>query len=216
MLNKIKNKIKKSGKLDLNGIVFFALDHVRKNINIYFFNRIIHLICYLKGVKLGNQVIFNGKPIINRYPNSSITIGNGCKFNSAKYSISIGLDQSCAFATLGEDSEISFGNNCGASGLKIHAKSKVTIGNNVLLGMGCILVDNDAHHSNIEKREQNIIPSRPINIEDNVFIGIQCVILKGVTIGKNSVIGARSVVFNDIPENCIATGNPCKVVFRKG
>lgn len=213
---KIITRIKKSKKYDLNGIFFFALDHVRKNINIYLFNRIIHFFLYIKGVKIGKNVIFNGKPIINRYPNSSIHIDDGCKFNSAKFSISIGLHQFCAFATLGEDSEISFGKNCGASGLKIHAKSKVTIGNNVLLGMGCTIVDNDAHHSDLEKRNQNIIPSRPIVIGDNVFIGIQSVILKGVTIGKNSVIGARSVVFNDIPENCIAAGNPCKVIIKRG
>ncbi len=114
-----------------------------------------------------------------------------------------------------ENAEIIIEKNSGATGLKIAARSKVTIGNNVLIGSGCLILDNDAHHSVLTKREKNIIPSRPIVIEDNVFIGLQCVILKGVTIGKNAVIGARSVVFNDIPENSIAIGNPCKVVMRK-
>jgi maltose O-acetyltransferase len=76
-------------------------------------------------------------------------------------------------------------------------------------------LDNDAHHADPTKREMGIIPSRPIIIEDNVFIGLQCVILKGVTIGKNSVIGANSVVFNNVPENSIAVGNPCKVIMRR-
>ncbi len=57
--------------------------------------------------------------------------------------------------------------------------------------------------------------SRPITIENNVFIGYNCLILKGVTIGENSVIGANSVVSNSIPKNSIAIGNPCKLVIRE-
>lgn len=215
MYKKLINKIRKSKTIDCSGIFFQALTLLRIYTNILFFNRIIHFVCYIKGVKLEHNIIFNGFPIIHRYPNSFIRFGNDCKFNSAKNSISIGLPQPCAFVTMKENAEIVFGNNTGASGLKILAKSKIKIGNNVLIGAGCTIMDNDSHNSDHTKREQNIIPSRPISIEDNVFIGLQCVILKGVTIGKNSVIGANSVVFNSIPENSIAVGNPCKVVIRR-
>lgn len=217
MYKELKNKIIRSEKinLDISGVFFYTVYLVRIKLHILFSNKIIHFICYCKGVKLGRNIIFHGRPVIHRYPNSTITFGDNCKFNSAKDSISTGLHQPCAFVTWNEHAEIVFGNNSGASGVKIQAISKVTIGNNVLIGAGCTIFDNDAHHSDPNKREQNIIPSRPINIEDNVFIGTQCVILKGVTIGKNSVIGAHSVVFNDIPENSIAIGNPCKVIMRK-
>jgi len=217
MYKELKDKIRKSEKIeiDFRGILFYTLNVIQNKFHIFFYNRIIHLICYCKGVKLGNNVVFNGKPIIHRYPNSSILFGNNCKFNSAKNSISIGLNQPCAFVTLEEKAKIVLGNNTGGSGLRIQARSTITIGNNVLLGSGCTILDNDSHHSDPQKREQNIIPSRPITIEDNVFIGLQCIILKGVTIGKNTTIGAHSVVFNDIPENCIAWGNPCKVVMKK-
>lgn len=208
-------ELKKSKYFDFSGIFFHAIYLYRNFINIKIKNQIIYFLCYLKGVKLGNNITFDGFPIIRRYPNSSIIIGNGCTFNSAKNSIAIGLNQPCSFVTFNENAKIIFGNNSGASGLKIAARSKVTIGNNVLIGAGCTILDNDAHHSNLKKREKNIIPSRQINIEDNVFIGLQCVILKGVRIGENTVIGAGSVVINDIPENSIAMGNPCKVVFRK-
>jgi acetyltransferase-like isoleucine patch superfamily enzyme len=216
MYMKFKNKIIKSGKLDFGGIIFFSIDLFRKNIHVLLFNRIIHVLCYMKGIKLGKHVVFNGKPIINRYPHSTIIFGDNCKFNSTLYSMSIGLHQPCAFATYDENSRIEIGNNCGASGLKIHAKSKISIGNNVLIGMGSTILDNDAHNSVAAKRELNIIPSRPVTVEDNVFIGLNCTILKGVTIGKNSVIAAGSVVFNSIPENSIAAGNPCKVIIRRG
>ncbi len=54
--------------------------------------------------------------------------------------------------------------------------------------------------------------SRPIRIEDNVWIGGGAILLPGVTIGRNSVIGAGSVVTRSIPANCVAVGNPCRVI----
>ena len=52
----------------------------------------------------------------------------------------------------------------------------------------------------------------PITVEDNVWIGGGSIILAGVTIGKGSVIGAGSVVTKSIPENCLAVGNPCRII----
>lgn len=54
--------------------------------------------------------------------------------------------------------------------------------------------------------------ARPVVIQDGVWIGAKAVILPGVTIGKNAVIGAGSVVNKDIPANCVAVGNPCRVI----
>jgi acetyltransferase-like isoleucine patch superfamily enzyme len=85
-----------------------------------------------------------------------------------------------------------------------------------MIGAHSMIIDNDFHHPDPNKRYQNIdIPARPITIEDNVFIGTNCMILKGITIGENSVIGANSVVITNIPKNSIAIGNPCKVVIIK-
>ena len=56
--------------------------------------------------------------------------------------------------------------------------------------------------------------ARPIEIKDNVWIGGGCILLPGVTIGENSVIGAGSVVTSSVPGNCVAVGNPCRVIRR--
>lgn len=56
--------------------------------------------------------------------------------------------------------------------------------------------------------------AKPVKIEDNAWIGGGVVILPGVTIGKNSVIGAGSVVTKSIPADCVAVGNPCKVIHK--
>lgn len=119
------------------------------------------------------------------------------------------------FVTLNAGSEIVIGNSTGASGVTIVASASVKIGNNVLIGANCTIIDNDFHHANPHKRSMNDILAKPVIIEDNVFLGFNCFILKGVTIGENSVIGANSVVMNSIPANSMAIGNPCKVIIRR-
>ena len=54
----------------------------------------------------------------------------------------------------------------------------------------------------------------PITIEDNAWIGGGAILLPGVTIGKGSVVGAGSVVTRDVPQYCVAVGNPCRVIRR--
>ena len=90
--------------------------------------------------------------------------------------------------------------------------SKVVIKNDVLIGTGCSIIDNDGHNLAIEKRNFGTPKTAPIHIHQNVFLGSNVTILKGVTIGKNSIIGNGSVVTKNIPENVIAAGNPAKVI----
>ncbi len=203
-------------KFDLSGWFFDRLFKYRNKCNIFVYNYLIHFLCYIKGVKIGREVVFNGFPIIRRIENSIILIGDNCTFNSAKFSVPAGLQKPCIFVTYREKAEIIFGNNFGASGVTVVAAKKIEIGDNVLIGAHSMIIDTDFHHADPKKRNlTSDVPARAIIIEDNVFIGTNCMILKGITIGKNSVIGANSVVINSIPENSIAIGNPCKVVIRK-
>jgi acetyltransferase-like isoleucine patch superfamily enzyme len=116
------------------------------------------------------------------------------------------VNHKCILSTLEEGAIIKIGNNSGFSGATIGAAKKIVIGNNVLCGANSIITDTDWH-----SERSNNLPS-PVIIEDNVWIGVNTVILKGVTIGKNSVIGASSLVVKDIPPNVIAGGNPCKIL----
>jgi acetyltransferase-like isoleucine patch superfamily enzyme len=205
-------------KYDFDPIAWFLerLFRYRNKCNILFLKYPILLMCYIKGVRIGKKVDFNGFPVIRRYENSRIVIGDNCTFNSARNSVRVGLHERCTLVTLLKNSEIVFGNNSGGSGIMVLAAKKIVVGNNVLIGSHTMIIDTDFHHSDPGKRYQNEnIPARPIIIEDNVFIGTNCMILKGVTIGKSSVIGANSVVFTSIPENSIAIGNPCKVIIKK-
>lgn len=117
----------------------------------------------------------------------------------------------------------------------------IFLGNNVIVGMNCTFVDNQEIRigdqvmiaSNVQiytsshpvsPRERLVADfkergttffrtyARPVKIEDNVWIGGGCILLPGVTVGKNSVIGAGSVVNRSVPANCVAAGNPCRVI----
>jgi acetyltransferase-like isoleucine patch superfamily enzyme len=197
-------------------MIFWYIWIGKNRIRIIFTNKLIRLSCYIKGVIIGQGVVFNGFPFVLRFRKSRIEIGNNCTFNSAKNSLLIGLLRPCTFVTLTPDSEIILGNNVGISGSIIIAASKIRIGNKVTIGANCTILDTDFHHTDLQKRiTDNSFPTRPVVIKDNVFIGANCMILKGVTIGQNSTIGAGSVVFNDIPDNSIAIGNPCKIIIKR-
>ncbi len=139
---------------------------------------------------------------------SKIRIGNNCRFRSGKTSNLIGINRPCIISTLGNSSpELTIGDNCGFSGTVIGCFLKIKLGNNVRCGANTLITDSDWHLD-----DPRAGAPKPIIIEDNVWLGVNAVVLKGVTIGENSVIGANSVVVKDIPANVIAAGNPCKVI----
>ncbi len=111
------------------------------------------------------------------------------------------------------ESEITIGNQVSINNsFSAVAFSKITIGDGVLFGVNCSIIDNDGHVLAPDKRKLGIPDAKPVRIEKNVFIGDNVTVLKGVTIGKNSVIGSGSVVTKDIPENVIAAGNPARII----
>lgn len=111
------------------------------------------------------------------------------------------------------DSEISIGDNVYINNaFSAEAFSSITIKNNVLIGVHCSIIDNDGHHLDADKRLNGTPKSAPVIIEDNVFLGDRVTVLKGVTIGANSVIGNGAVVTQNIPPNTVAAGNPAKVI----
>ena len=87
----------------------------------------------------------------------------------------------------------------------------IFVGNNVMFGPN-VTVSAGTHPIHPELRSKQAQYNIPIHIGNNVWIGANSVILPGVNIGDNSVIGAGSIVTKDIPSNVVAVGNPCRVL----
>lgn len=162
---------------------------------------------FMIGVEYGRCGIFRGWCSVYKHPSSFIKIGRKCSFNSAHYSNHIGLNHRCIITTMTKDAEVVIGDNVGISSSSITAFKSVTIGNNVRIGANCVIMDGDFHLD-----DPRTSSPAPITIKDNVWLGYGVVVMKGVTIGENSVIGVNSIVTKDVPANVIAAGNPCKVI----
>lgn len=183
--------------------------------NIFYLNRTIQLfigkinLIYALWwkISIGKDLRFIGKCHFYRYPYSKITIGNNCTFLSKSFSNQIGINRKCMISTQSEKAHIFIGDNCGFSGTVIGCFVSIKIGNNVRVGANTLITDADWHTDDYRSGEP-----KPIIIEDNVWIGEGVKVLKGVTIGENSLIGAGSIVTRDIPANVIAAGNPCVII----
>ena len=140
-----------------------------------------------------------------------MVLSSSLRFNPA------GINHRVILAADRENSKISIGNNTGISGAVIHARNSIQIGNYVSIGANVKIFDHDFHsHDYLERRVdlQNNIITKPIIIEDDVWIGANSIILKGVKIGRASIIGAGSVVTRDIPPFTIWAGNPAKFIKK--
>lgn len=158
------------------------------------------------GIQLGKHSAFYGPPIFRREPNSKFTIGNNNRFDSMRSKNPIGLIRPCIF-TVFENATLSIGDQNGFSGTVIRVLESVEIGNGVKIGANCTISDHEGH-----PEDPRSTPPRHIIIGDDVWLGMNVVVLKGVTIGRGSLIGANSVVTQNIPPYSVAVGSPARVV----
>jgi acetyltransferase-like isoleucine patch superfamily enzyme len=132
----------------------------------------------------------------------------------------------CSFA-LGENGRCTIGDFTLLNGALIMAEEKIDIGSHCLVSWNVGIADSDFHPLEPAQRmidAQALAPffkdrpprpkleTAPVKISDNVWIGMNAVILKGVTIGENSVVAAGSVVTKDVPANTVVAGNPAVAV----
>lgn len=109
-------------------------------------------------------------------------------------------------------SRIEVGENFYANhGLVILDAGKVSFGDNVFVGPNCGF-HTSGHPIDFERRNKGLEYAYPIKVGNNVWFGAGVQVMPGVTIGDNVVIGGGSVVVKDIPSNCVAVGNPCRVI----
>ena len=172
---------------------------------------------YGTGLKVHNVVYLTKHPEACMKIGCNVTVTSGEAFNPFCRNIR------ASFCLERPTSLIEIGDDTGMSSPCIWAKERISIGNRVKIGGDCILMDSDAHNldyrvrgsmERIGKISKDALTAKtaPIIIGDDVLIGTRCIILKGVSIGDRSIIAAGSIVTKSIPADCIAGGNPCRVI----
>lgn len=184
-----------------------CISRITEPIKRIFWKLVNYTSAHMWEVNIGKKCVFAGRTSFKRCPGSVISIGNDCMFNSASTSNRIGVYSPCMFSTITKEATIEIGDGCGFSGTVIGGFMHIKLGKNVRCGANTLITDSDWHTDDYRTGE-----NKEVIIEDNVWLGYGVKVLKGVHIGKNSLIGANSVVTKDIPANVIAAGNPCKII----
>lgn len=169
-----------------------------------------------QGIAWGKHWRIYGVPIIQRHRRSYIRVGDDLQLRSTLRSNPLGANHPVMLITWQAGAVIEIGSHYGMTGGTICAARQVTIGQRVAVGANSTISDTDFHPLDPEARRMHLSAARtaPIIIGDDVFVGMNCLILKGVTVGSGSVIGAGSVVTRDVPSGVIVAGNPAAVIGR--
>lgn len=196
--------------------IIFKLTFLPRFIRQYFYTYFNRIMLWSAGVKYGKNLLIHNRFYLKLYKNGKISIGDNFVAWSGENINPIGRNLRCSIF-VNKNASLTIGNDVGMSSSCIRVDKSICIGDHVKIGANSIISDTDSHSLNYEIR-RNIISDREntkskgIIIDEDVLIGTSCIILKGVHIGARSIIGAGSVVSKDIPEDCIAAGNPCKVI----
>lgn len=180
-----------------------------RKIDSFYFTFLAQVTARWWGVRLGKGCSFVGHPRFVRFPNSYIEIGPDCRFNSSYNSNLIGVNRPCIISTLADQAELLIGEGSGFSGTVISAAQKIILGRNVRCGANTLITDTDWHWN-----DPRTGPNAPVVIADNVWLGINVTVMKGVTIGENTVVAAGSIVTKSLPANVVAAGIPAKVIKK--
>jgi acetyltransferase-like isoleucine patch superfamily enzyme len=178
---------------------------------------------YASHLDIGNSIMLPNFNVDLRNPVADkkyIRIGDDCMVNSC-------------FVFESEGGEVSLGDRVYLGGGTIICRSRIIFGSDIFVAWGGYFYDHDSHSLDYRQRhldmrrqlddyrsgknfilskDWSVVNSKPIVIEDNVWIGMHCTILKGITIGEGAIVGAGSVVSRDVAPWTVVAGNPARVV----
>jgi acetyltransferase-like isoleucine patch superfamily enzyme len=169
------------------------------------------------GCSYGAHLLADGRVVLRVRMRGAIQLGNNVTIKSRFTSNLIGLTGPAVLECILQG-RILVGDNTGCSAVIISSRSKVTVGRNVNIGGNVRIFDHDHHcldhlTRRHPQRDFEATATAPVVIGDDVFIGAQAIILKGVTIGDRAIIGAGAVVsLRHVPADTIVAGNPARVV----
>jgi len=172
----------------------------------------------MNGVRYGKKCCLEGRIWLSVEDGAKVSIGNGCHITGGRFVNRIGRNLASSLSAA-KGATLTIGDGCGISSTCIWARKSIVIGKNVNIGADCTILDHDAHslyalHRHSYSADVAHISAAPVVIGDDVLLGTKTIVLKGVTIGARSVVGAGSVVTCDIPADEIWAGNPAKFIRK--
>jgi acetyltransferase-like isoleucine patch superfamily enzyme len=203
--------------------IYSAWDLFWITIDVFCSTRLSRFSLWFQGGPYGKGFRTTGNCSFKLRREGSIFLGERVSFLAGWRSNRAGLGNPVLLETLGEGI-IRINDDSGGSAVVISSRCGVTIGKNVCLGANVRIYDHDFHPLEADKRrlsrneQAGHLRCEPVSIGDDVFIGANAFILKGVTVGDRSIVAAGSVVFRgEYPADCIIAGNPASIVGgRKG
>ena len=183
-----------------------------------FKSRLPKLWLALTGVSYGKNLSLCGWPVIFRFSQACLSFGDDCTINSNFLSNLLGLYQRTIIVAR-DQGEIRIGNHVGISGSTIYARKRIELGDHGVVGANCKIMDNDFHPLDPDDRRADRydkLVCKPVEIGRDVFVGCNCIILKGTKLGDRCVVGAGSVVSGTFPADSIVAGNPARVIGKVG
>lgn len=155
-----------------------------------------------------------GVPVVQKHRRSTLTIGAGMELRSTVRSNPLGPAHPVILSTRRPGARLVIGDGFRMTGGSIVCEEAVTIGDRVTVGCNSIVADTDFHPLEVAQRHADFLggATAPVVIGDDVFIGMNVQVLKGVRLGNGCVIGAGSVVTQDVPPGAIAAGSPARVI----
>ena len=154
-----------------------------------------------KAEHIGSRVRLRGRPVVNAHGRIIVHDRVQLVSNVARIELGTGPD---GVLEIGERSLVNYG-------CSIAALDRVTIGERCLIGPHCMIIDSAFHDVDPDRRLEEPVAD-PIRIGNNVWLGARVVVLPGVTIGDDAVVGIGSIVTSDLPERSLAVGAPARVV----
>ena len=173
---------------------------------------------FLQGTSVGKGSRLEGKIYVRNDSGEGISLGKNVHVTGGYCRNRISRNVASSLCTQGKG-RIIIGEGTGISSSCIWARELITVGRNVNIGADCIIMDHDAHSLDPSARrsfatDEPGILSSPVTLGNDVLLGARTIVLKGVTIGDGSIVGAGSVVTGDIPSGEIWAGNPARFIRK--
>jgi acetyltransferase-like isoleucine patch superfamily enzyme len=172
----------------------------------------------LAGARVGRRLTMFSLPYCRVHKGSDMTIGDDAAIMNRLVENPAAVFHRTVLITAREGASLTIGDHVGISGAVLYCSRQITIGNHVKIGAGAMIYDTDHHPTDWWLRRHEYkdildqIPSAAVVIQDDVWIGARAIILKGVTIGRRSVVACGAVVTHDVPSDCLVAGVPARVV----